>query len=50
VTDDDTQLWDTSPGRDIVHDGDCLTSQDGKAELRYREGWNDQKWGQRRRW
>lgn len=44
VTDDDAQLWDTSSGRNIVHDGDCLTNQDGRAELEYCEGWNDQKW------
>jgi hypothetical protein len=44
VTDDDAQLWDTSPDRNIVHDGDCLTNQDGQAKLEYCEGWNDQKW------
>jgi hypothetical protein len=41
---DDPQLWAMSPDRSIVHDGDCLTNQDGKAELEYCAGRNDQKW------
>jgi hypothetical protein len=41
---DDPQLWAMSPDRSIVHDGDCLTNQDGKAELEYCTGWTDQKW------